>query len=101
MPKHKMFGNAPAGTVRLAHSLVTRADTGASDYTDMTMYETPLGAIVFATGTIQWSWGVDDFNSAGRGSRQTAAAQQITRNVLNAFINGKPVPYAKCRSVRR
>jgi hypothetical protein len=52
----------------------------------MTLYTAPSGASVFATGSLQWSWGLDDFNApALRTSRLSAAAQQITDNVLAAF----------------
>lgn len=93
----KMFSAFPRGTIRLAHSPVTRRD-GRSDFADMTIYEAASGALVFAAGTIQWSWGLDDFASGSRGPRASPAAQQITRNVLNAFIYG--APRAKRRSIR-
>ncbi|HEY9698820.1 MAG TPA: N,N-dimethylformamidase beta subunit family domain-containing protein [Trichocoleus sp.] len=52
-------------------------------YSDMTFYQAKSGAIVFATGSIQWSWGLDDFNAPQlRPSYLSAAAQQLTRNVL-------------------
>jgi hypothetical protein len=80
---------APPGTVSIAHSPVCCPngpyDTG---YSDITVYQAPSGALVFATGTIQWSWGLDDFNADGavgpslRPSRLNGAAQQMTRNVL-------------------
>lgn len=85
----RMFSAFPANTIRLARSPFTRAD-GTSDFSDMTIYTHTNGALVFATGTIQWSWGLDDFNAAGTGgSRVHPAAQQITRNVLNRFIYGE------------
>ena len=49
---------------------------------NMATYTAPSGAVVFATGTIQWAWGVDDFG--GRGF-VNPAAQQVTRNVLARF----------------
>jgi hypothetical protein len=55
----------------------------------MTIYTAGSGAQVFATGSIQWSWGLDDFNGPSQGglrpSRLSAAAQQITDNVLERF----------------
>jgi len=79
----RMFGNAPPTTERLARSPFTTIE-GSSDYSDMTVYTAASGAVVFAAGTIQWSWGLDDFNvgPGGRTSRLNPAAQQITRNVL-------------------
>jgi uncharacterized membrane protein YkoI len=74
----RRFGNAPDDTVTLAHS-----PTGPG-FSDVTIYTAPSGAIVFATGSPQWNWGLDDHHAPTlRPSRLSAAAQQITRNVLN------------------
>jgi hypothetical protein len=52
----------------------------------MSVYQAPSGAVVFAAGTIQWAWGLDDFNApALRPSRLDPAAATITRNVLRRF----------------
>ncbi len=52
----------------------------------MTIYAADNGALVFAAGTIQWSWGLDDFNSPVlRSSLMNSATQRITRNILNRF----------------
>jgi hypothetical protein len=62
----------------------------------MTIYTAGSGAEVFATGSIQWSWGLDDFNGPGlgnlRSSRLSAAAQQMTDNVLARFGAAPYVP---------
>jgi hypothetical protein len=79
------FGNI----VELASSpFTTLAPPITSGNSHMTIY--PAGsAEVFATGTIQWAWGLDDYNGPGLGnvrtSRLSAAAQQITDNVLKRF----------------
>ncbi len=53
----------------------------------MTLYQTGSGALVFATGSIQWAWGLDDFNvPVLRATRLSQAAQQVTRNVLARFV---------------
>ena len=45
-------------------------------------------AFVFATGSMYWSWGLDDYNAPGlRPSYLNAPAQQITKNVLSSFID--------------
>ena len=60
----------------------------------MTLYQAPSGAHVFATGSIQWSWGLDDYNApALRTARSSEAAQQITGNVLK-LLTGKAVTAA-------
>lgn len=52
----------------------------------MVTYVAPSGARVFSTGTMQWSWGLDNFGSPQvRSSRLNPKAQQITRNVLETF----------------
>ena len=59
----------------------------------MTVYTAPSGATVFATGSIQWSWGLDDYNApALRLSRLSPAAQQMTRNALASFVGDRPSP---------
>jgi hypothetical protein len=53
----------------------------------MTLYTWPSGAHVFATGSMQWSWGLDDYNAPDiRSSRLSEAAQEITKNVLALLI---------------
>ncbi len=76
----RMFGNAPRGTARITRSY---DNANPAFFSDMTVYTAASGAIVFATGTMQWSWGLDDYNGYGR---VNAAAQQITRNVLARFV---------------
>jgi hypothetical protein len=74
-------GEAPPGTVILAHS-----PYGSGLASDMTLYTTASGATVFATGTMQWSYGLDDYGvPEARPSRLSPEAQQITRNVLARF----------------
>ncbi|WP_430906534.1 N,N-dimethylformamidase beta subunit family domain-containing protein [Maribacter sp. 2-571] len=61
---------------------------------DMTLYEDVNGAMVFSSGGIQWSWGLDDFNvPLLRSSRKNTNAEQITANIIKRFIGnevGKP-----------
>ena len=76
---------SPPGLERLAHSPFVN-DHGTTGYSDMTIHTTARGAIVFAAGTIQWSWGLDSFGDPKRAALQSEAAKQITRNVLNRMI---------------
>jgi hypothetical protein len=85
-----MSANSPAGTVRLGHSPFTdtKGSMPVTRFSDMTVYTASSGATVFATGTIQWAWGLDDWNATYAYSgplRVSAAAQQLTRNVLQRF----------------
>lgn len=52
----------------------------------MTIYEAKSGAQVFATGSMQWSWGLDDFNTPQlRPKRSLRSVEIITRNLLEKF----------------
>lgn len=82
----RMFGNAPANTIRIAHSPY-RYGKGIR-YADMTLYTANSGATVFATGSIQWSWGLDDYNAPQlRPSVLNADAQAITRNIFAKMLS--------------
>ncbi|HKW95364.1 MAG TPA: N,N-dimethylformamidase beta subunit family domain-containing protein, partial [Methylomirabilota bacterium] len=77
---------SPPGLRVLAHSPL---DQGAAEprHSDVVIYQAPSGALVFATGSMYWSWGLDDYNAPGLHSRRvSAAAQQVTRNVLARML---------------
>ncbi|MBD2360669.1 hypothetical protein H6G36_05625 [Anabaena minutissima FACHB-250] len=81
----RMFGYTPTNTIRLAHSPYRYK--GRTRYSDMTMYTADSGAMVFATGSIQWSWGLDDYNAPKlRSSVLSPDAQAITQNILDRMI---------------
>lgn len=79
----EMFGSAPAGTRRIAHS--PYKVKGDIRYGDMTVYEWPSGSTVVAVGTIHWSWGLDESFVLNGRKFANAAAQQATRNILRRF----------------
>ena len=80
-------GNGPEGLRVLAASPAKNLnDPSWVGVANMATYVAPSGAQVFATGSIQWSWGLDDFNAPRlRTSRLSPAAAQITHNVLERF----------------
>ncbi len=81
-------GRSPRNLVVLCRSGPTpvfEGDTGAP-FSDMTIYMARSGALVFATGTNQWPWGLDDYGMENS-SRVDSRAQQMTRNVLDRFIS--------------
>ena len=87
-----IYGNGPANIVRLAHSPFV--DQGKTRYADMTIYTAASGALVLATGSMQWNWGLDGYNAPEWHTRRTSpAAQQATRNVLNRMLAqpGRPI----------
>ncbi len=79
--------SAPVGLRVLAASPATNLiDPSKNVVSNTVAYVAPSGAQVFATGSIQWSWGLDDFNAPHlRKSRLSPAAAQITHNVLKQF----------------
>jgi hypothetical protein len=80
---------SPPGLRRLAHSPFTDP-SGETRYADMVIHETAAGALVFATGSMYWNWGLDGYNAPRlHGNRVSAAAQQITRNVLAGMLEGR------------
>ncbi|SFV16998.1 RICIN domain-containing protein [Pseudoduganella namucuonensis] len=73
-------GVSPANVVSLAHSVV------GNDSSDVSFYIAPSSSQVFATGSMQWAWGLDGFTSNGLRSDYTSAiAQAITANVFDAL----------------
>ena len=85
------FPDGPAGLTVLAHSPYPR--DGHVIYGDMTLYQAPSGASVFAAGTIQWSWGLDDYNTPTlRTARSSRAAEGITGNVLRLLVSPPSSP---------
>jgi hypothetical protein len=81
---------SPSGLRRLAHSPFTRG-TGETQYADMAIHESAGGALVFATGSMYWNWGLDAYNApAWHSDRASAAAGRITRNVLDRMLTGGP-----------
>jgi hypothetical protein len=77
--------NAVAGTFTLlSHS------TWSGGYGNSSVYQAPSGAWVFGAGTIQWSWGLDNYgNAAGLAN---AKIQKTTSNIFDRFINAQPPP---------
>jgi hypothetical protein len=70
-------------------------------YADMTLYTAESGAIVFATGSMQWNWGLDGYNAPQWHSlRTTGAAQQVTRNILDRMLQGRGQPRGRRSTVR-
>jgi hypothetical protein len=91
-------GFRPAGLVRLSSTTVSGLDAftdyasttsgGTSTAThNLTMYKAPSGARVFATGTVQWAWGLDDWNPDFNDPDRNM--QQATVNVL-ADLDAQP-----------
>ena len=82
-----LLRNAPDGLRVLATSPARNLKNPSKIVvSNMAAYVAPSGGEVFATGSIQWCWGLDDFNAPRlRTSRLSPAAAQITHNVLERF----------------
>src|SRR5207248_1374856 len=82
----RMYGNASQGTQRLAHSPYT--SRGRRGYSDMTVWSAQPGPVIFATGSMNWNLGLDDYRAPDEVERVPVSshAQQITRNVLRRFV---------------
>jgi len=63
--------------------------------TESTIYTAPSGAVVFAAGTMQWSWGLDDWGAPKlRPAIRNPDIEKITKNLLARFLGSarKPSP---------
>lgn len=83
-------GASPAGLQILGNSPVTNADN-LPDASNTTYYIAPSGAMVFATGSINWTTALDDYrlNTHLVCPQQTTAVpgmQKLMANVMNALI---------------
>ena len=73
-------GVSPPNVVTLAHS------SSGGFLSDMTYYIAPSSGQVFGTGTMQWSWGLDNFVSNNlRADYTNLVAQNMTTNVFRAI----------------
>jgi len=86
-------GVQPPGLVRLSANPITDGSNFLLDYGvtygggttthAMTLYRAPSGALVFSSGTYQWSWGLDNHHdNTALGATTHAAMQQATVNLL-------------------
>jgi hypothetical protein len=81
----KVYSNgfSPPGLTILSNSPVVGIDHGGGNsHSNSSIYTTPSGARVLAAGTIQWSWGLDDYTEA----LAHPGIQRTTANILNNFI---------------
>jgi hypothetical protein len=61
---------------------------GVPRVSNASIYQAPSGAWVFSSGTISWSWALDGLWH----QRTDARIQRTTANLLDAFVNGVPLP---------
>jgi hypothetical protein len=58
---------------------------GQRSVANVALYTAPSGARVFAAGTIEWSWGLDNDSVGTVHQVADAAVQRITANILDNF----------------
>lgn len=84
-------GSRPAGLVRLSSTTVTVPVALNQGYQfimntpvthRVTFYKHPSGALVFATGTMDWVWGLESVHSGGSGVPVSQTLRQATVNIL-------------------
>jgi hypothetical protein len=79
---------SPPGLTVLARARLKR-ERGDPVLGETTIYTAASGAIVFAAGTNQWSWGLDDWGATDlRPAAGSPDVERITRNVLASFLTG-------------
>jgi len=77
-----------------------RFPDGSVERSDAVAYAAPSGAVVFAAGTVQWAWGLDDWGAPWlRPARRHPDAERITLNVIDALGAGA-APGPSSRSPR-
>lgn len=77
--------SSPEGIVIFASSPYAGCAKGGDCRAHSTYYTAPSGAGVFATGSMNWNWGLDAYNDGEHGNRETADVKTITHNVINRF----------------
>ena len=76
-------GFTPSGLTILSNSPVVGCCEGSGNSdSNSSIYTAASGARVFSAGTIQWSWGLDNYSA----NYANAGIQQTTANILNNFI---------------
>lgn len=79
---------SPAGLTLLSQSPFTD-NTGTPGVSHSAIYQAPSGAWVYSTGTMSWTWALDNHF---RGEPTDARIQRTTKNVLDAFLTAAPPP---------
>lgn len=90
---------SPSNLAIVARSPIRFRD-GTTEISEGATYRATSGAVVFATGTVQWSWGLDDWGAPElRPRRRHPDAERITLNAIGA-LGGGAAPAPSSRSPR-
>jgi Fibronectin type III domain len=78
-------GHTPPGLIVLSNSPVVGCCEGSGNsFANSTLYTAASGARVFAAGTIDWGYGLNNYNT----TYANAGIQRTTANILDNFSNG-------------
>ncbi|MBP6218574.1 MAG: hypothetical protein KA436_08310 [Oligoflexales bacterium] len=82
----RMWWNSPISTKRLAASKYL-GQKGGPSFSDMTLYKSQSGALVFSSGSMQWIWGLDDTNIFGpKRGFENPAVEKISQNIFAEIL---------------
>ena len=76
----------PSAGSRSSPTTGARVTTGGTATHNLTMYRAPSGALVFGAGTVQWAWGLDDWNP----TEQRRPTQHAAGDGKPARRHGRP-----------
>ncbi len=89
-------GYRPAGLMRLS-STTLAVQSYMKDYGDvygagtgthsLTLYRAPSGALVFAAGTVQWNWGLDEVHDVFTANPPRPADQRMRQATVNVLAD--------------
>lgn len=80
--------NEPAPTREQLQTLAVEENAATVPrvgFSEMTVYTAASGALVFATGSMQFNWGLDDGTDSSRTHLVNPAAQRMVRNLFRRF----------------
>jgi hypothetical protein len=70
----------------LSNSPYTGSSTNPNEHQSSSIYQAPSGAWVFASGTMGWGRGLDNYYPGGSLTTMDPRIQRATANVLNRFL---------------
>jgi serine protease AprX len=74
---------APPNAVSGTYTLLSNSPAGGTDYSNSSVYQASSGAWVFAAGTLQWTYALDNYNGS---NIVDPRIQKTTANILNRFV---------------
>lgn len=91
------FANYPM-PANLSYTLLSSSSyfdaNGQTQQSNSVLYQAPSGAWVFGSGTLSWSWGLDDAGYGGELGVVDSRVQKISQNVLAKFGTTPATPFA-------